>query len=65
MDAPICPICGSPFMVGCNWYSPDHVTYTICARCDIKAYEEPYRSKVIEKLNALERDRKAKQEASA
>lgn len=67
-DAPICPICGAPFMIGCDWYgpAPDHYNYTICARCDLKTtYKQDYRALVIEKLNALEEKRKASQGASA
>ena len=66
MNAPICPICGSPFMIGCDWYgpAPDHYNYTICARCDSKASEQKYRALVIEKLNALGKKRKASQGAS-
>lgn len=61
-DPPICPICGRPFMMGCDWYgpAPDHYIYTICTRCDVKAsYDMDYRSMVIEKLNALGEKRKA------
>ena len=66
MNAPICPVCGAPFMIGCDWYgpAPDHYNYTICARCDLKADEQDYRALVIEKLNALEEKRKASQGAS-
>ena len=60
LDVPVCPVCHSPFMIGCNWYgpAPDHHIYTLCARCDLKAADEPYRSLVISTLDKLEAERK-------